>query len=267
MKTALVFMVAGMSSRFGGKIKQFAKVGPDGETLIEYSINQALDAGFNEIIFIVGEKTEEPFKEMFGTNYNGIPVKYAKQTFNPETRDKPWGTTDALLRAKGIIDSPFVVLNGDDIYGKDAYETIHAAVQNSNVSVGYKLGTVIPEEGSVNRGIFQEENGNVTKIVENIGITKATLAEHNLTENSLASMNFFGLQPEVLSLLEEKLTAFKDTHVEDRKAECLLPTELCALIDEGKISMKLLSTTSQWFGVTNPEDEEIVAKQLKELSI
>ena len=115
---ALVYMVAGMSSRFGGKIKQFAKVGPEGETLIEYSLNQAIPAGFTKIVFIVGNKTEKPFKEMFGDSYKGIPIKYASQNFDSASRDKPWGTTDALCSAKELLDCPFIICNGDDLYGK-----------------------------------------------------------------------------------------------------------------------------------------------------
>lgn len=269
MKTAIVYMVAGMSSRFGGKIKQFAKVGPNGETLIEYSINEAINAGFNEVVFIVGEKTEAPFKEMFGDEFKGVPVKYAKQTFDPNVRDKPWGTVDALVSAKGVVDSPFIVCNGDDIYGEETFKILNEELEKTEESatVGYLLKEVIPEEGSVNRGIFEtDEDSYVTSIVETFNIEKNNLEEKNLTEDSLCSMNVFALRPSVLEELSNILDDFKKEHEGDRKAECLLPVELGRLIDSGKIKMKLFATPAKWFGVTNPDDEEIVRDQLAKLA-
>mgnify|MGYP001614605345 FL=1 len=130
MDIALVYMVAGLSSRFGGKIKQFAKVGPKGETIIEYSLNQALPEGFTKIIFIVGNKTEKPFRDMFGESYKGIPIFYSQQKFNEEEREKPWGTADALCSAKDVINCPFVVCNGDDIYGAETFRILVNHLKN-----------------------------------------------------------------------------------------------------------------------------------------
>jgi dTDP-glucose pyrophosphorylase len=122
-EVAIVYLVAGISSRFGGKIKQFAVVGSNGETLIEYSMNQAIKAGFNKIIFIVGNSTEKPFKEKFKDSYKGIEIKYAHQLYDPKERDKPWGTCDAICSAKNLINGAFVVCNGDDIYGEKPFRT------------------------------------------------------------------------------------------------------------------------------------------------
>ena len=163
---ALVYMVAGMSSRFEGKIKQFAEVGPKGEKLLEYSIKQAIPAKFSKIILIVGEKTEAPMREFFGNKYIGAPVLYAKQKFNPEERDKPWGTADALCSAKKIIDCPFIVCNGDDLYGRSSFKILadHLRSSNEAATLGYSIMEVIPEQGSTNRGIFKIEKGYVKDI-------------------------------------------------------------------------------------------------------
>jgi NDP-sugar pyrophosphorylase family protein len=261
----IIYMVAGMSSRFGGKIKQFARVGMNGETLIEVSIKQAINAGFDKIVFIVGEKTETPFKEMFGKSYNNTPIFYAKQSFNPNTRDKPWGTTDALVCAKEIINSDFVVCNGDDIYGENAFKQACDFLKNNScgVTLGYELKNVIPDEGTVNRGIYEtDKEENVLSIKEVFDISKKNLTEKNLTENTLCSMNLFGLPKDAIFEIEKQLIKFKEKNNKSRTAECLLPVELANLIKENKLKLKLVKTEDDWFGVTNPDDEEKVRKLL-----
>jgi len=264
---SIVYMVAGLSSRFGGKIKQFAKIGPNGESLIELSIKQAIEAGFDKIICVVGEKTETPFKEMFGDNYKGTPIYYAKQSFDQEKRDKPWGTCDAAVCAKSIIDEDFVVCNGDDVYGlrtfKELISFARSNPENNCATIGYLLGKVIPEEGTVNRGIFTKtEDGFLAKIDETLNISKAKLSEMGLTENSLSSQNIFFLKKEVMKMLEEKLIQFKEVNRDDRTVECYLPKELSNLINEKKIKIKILKTEDECYGITNPADEEIVRKQI-----
>ena len=264
---ALVYMVAGLSSRFGGKIKGFVEVGPNNESLIEYSLNQALPAGFTKIIFIVGKSTEQSFKEKFGDNYKGIPIQYALQEYDETKRNKPWGTTDALLSAKELLDCPLVVCNGDDIYGEESFKiAVEKLNQGENVTAGYKLGKVIPEEGTTNRGIYHfKENSNELNYIEEVmGISTGNLSEKNLTKETLVSMTLFALQQEVLHLLKENLEKFKQENLEDRKAECLLPEELGNLIKENKINMKVYPTNDQWFGVTNPGDEIQVQRTLEQ---
>lgn len=256
---SIVYMVAGMSSRFGGKIKQFADIGPNKETLIEISMLQAKEAGFNKIIFIVGKKTKNPFKKKFGNYFEKIPIFYAEQNFDEKLRDRPWGTTDALLSAKDIIKEDFVVCNGDDLYGKNSLKKAKKYLENNDscVAIGYELGKAIPNKGKTNRGIFSvDEHNNVIKIKEFFNIEKNNLQKDNLNEKSLCSMNLFGLKKNCLNLLEKKLFNFKEKNIKDKKIECLLPEELGILIKEKKIQMKLLKTTDKWHGITNPEDEE-----------
>jgi NDP-sugar pyrophosphorylase family protein len=268
-KVSIVYMVAGMSSRFGGKIKQFEKVGPNGETLMEVSMQQAIKAGFNEIIFIVGEKTEIPFKEKFNAGYMNTPIYYANQTFDPALRDKPWGTVDALISAKGVITSPFVVCNGDDLYGEKSFKLAHDFLEKSTsekecVTLGYEFGRVIPKTGKTNRAKYIiDTKGNVTGLVEILGIDRSNMDEYGVNEKSLVSMNLFGLKEETLELLEKKLFEFKESHKEDRKSECYLPTEINSLVQEKKIILKLLPTKDKWLGITNPGDEEMVRKALE----
>jgi dTDP-glucose pyrophosphorylase len=255
---SVVYMVAGLSSRFGGKVKQFAQVGANGETLIEISVQQAVKAGFNKIVFIVGEKTEKLFKEKFGSSYKGTPIFYATQSFDPSVRDKPWGTADAVVCAKEIIKEPFVVCNGDDIYGENTFKLLFdwMSKNSSPATIGYDLLKVLSDNGTVNRGIFSvSKDWFVTKIVETIGIDKSNLEKLGLSADNLCSQNIFCLKPETVSLLEKQLTDFKLTHDGDRKSECYLPTELSNLINQGKITLKLLRTPDEWIGVTNPEDE------------
>ena len=266
----IVYLVAGLSSRFGGKIKQFAVIGPNNETLIELSMLQAKKAGFEKIVFVVGEKTKEPFKKKFGNNFQGTPIFYAEQEFDKEKRDKPWGTTDALVSAKNVVRENFVVCNGDDLYGTDALKKAKTFLENcvdgEGIAIGYELGKVIPEKGKANRGLFEfDENYNITNIQELLGIEKNNLNLKGLNEKTLVSMNLFGLNKNCLKLLDEKLAIFKKQNFSERQNECFLPVEISNLIKEKKIRMKLIASNSRWFGVTNPEDEEIIKAKIKKI--
>lgn len=264
---AIVYMVAGISSRFGGKIKQFAKIGKSGETLIECSLNQALAAGFNKIVFIVGNRTEQPFREMFGSEYKGVPVFYASQNYNPNLRDKPWGTADALCSARDVIDGGFVVCNGDDIYGENTFKILFDHLQSSEncATIGYRLGDALPEEGTTNRAIFKIENEYVLGLTEIFNIEKSNLDATGTRADDLCSMNIYALYPPIIDMLKERLKIFKKEHAGDRKIEFLLPNEISKLVGEGMVRMKLYPTTDRWVGVTNPEDEERVREILKNI--
>jgi len=261
---ALVYIVAGISSRFGGRIKQFAQVGPDGETLMECSLNQAISAGFSKIIFVVGNMTETPFKEKFGNSYQGIPVLYAYQRYDPAARDRPWGTGDALCSIKDIIDCPFVVCNGDDLYGENTFKALvqHAQESDDEATIAYKLIDVLSEHGGVSRAIFQVENGYIKKMVENYNIIRSDFIDGKRSNDDLSSQNIFLLHPETVRLLAENCEKFKEANAGDRKIEFLLSNELSKLIESNKIKMRFYSTPDKWIGITNPEDEVAVRNSL-----
>jgi len=267
MEIAIIYMVAGISRRFGGKAKGLAKIGPNDETLIEYSLDQAIQAGFTKIILIVSEKTKPLFQNHLGDSYKNIPIKYVIQEIDFEKRDKPWGTTDALCAAKEIIDSNFVICNGDDIYGEEAFSllTNHLNGKNTCATLGYKLKSVIPNEGEVNRGIYEIEDSEVKSIKETYEISKSNFQEKNITEESLCSMNIFALTIESLDKLDKKLKIFKEENTGNREIECLLPEELGKLIKEREITMEIYPTNAKWFGLTNPEDELKVKSELMSL--
>lgn len=261
----IAYMVAGISSRFGGRIKQFAVVGPSGETLMECSMKQAKAAGFDRIIFIVGEKTEKPFKDKFGNSFEGLPVVYARQTFDPAERDRPWGTADAVVAAKGVVDDDFAVCNGDDLYGTDTFRLAREALESGGhcVAIGYRLDSVLPATGKTNRGIFRTDSqGFVTSIEEVFEIERDKLEQKGLKGSDLCSMNLFGLKRAVMPPLEQALLSFKAEHKGDRRAECLLPEELGKLVKAGAIKIKVQQARDEWMGITNPEDEAAVRKKL-----
>lgn len=255
---AIVYLVAGISSRFGGNIKQFAKIGPDDQTLIEYSLNQALKSAFDKIIFIVGNLTEKPFQAMFGDNYKGIPVYYAQQKYDPKYRDRPWGTADALMSIKEYINSSFVICNGDDIYGETAFKILFDHLNNNsntneNATIGYHLKDTLSNSGTVNRGIFKLDDNKiyVEGITETFNIdNSSSMVENN--SDILCSMNIFAFHENILPLMEDTVIQFKKSP--DRKIECYLPEEISKLIVGGSIKLKIYSALDKWQGITYPSD-------------
>ncbi|MFA5855912.1 MAG: sugar phosphate nucleotidyltransferase [Candidatus Pacearchaeota archaeon] len=263
----LCYMVAGMSKRFNGKIKALAKIGPSNETLLEYSLDQALKSGFSKIVLIVGNATKDSIKEKFKDNYQGIPIKYALQTFDTDSRDGPWGTGDALCSAKEFLDTPFVICNGDDIYGEKSYKKLYEHLQESKeeATLGFRLYDVIPDTGKTHRAIFKvDDKNNVLELIETLNIEKSEIDKRGLSKDDLCSMNIFALHPKTIDLIEKKLQEFKINNKGDRKIEFLLPNELSNLIKENKIKIKLYKSEEDWLGVTNPEDEEIVREKIKQ---
>ena len=206
------------------------------------------------------------FKEKFGEEYKGVPIYYVLQEFDEERRERPWGTADAVCCIRGVIDCPFVFCNGDDIYGSKTFEKLFEHLQESDecATIGYELKDAIPEKGSVHRAIFDiDERNYVKKLEEVFNIKMNELDEKGLKEEDLSSMNIFALHPEVIEMLYSELLTFKLNNLGDKKIEFLIPTELSRLVESKRIKMKIYSTPDKWFGVTNPEDEGIVREMLK----
>ena len=259
---AIVYMVAGMSSRFGGRPKQMAKVGPNNETLIEYSVNQALKQNFSKLIFITNAKTEHLFRNIFQNKYQNRDVLYVEQKYDRTLRTRPWGTTDAICSLIGKLNESFILLNGDDIYGESSFENGYKMMKELNVNIigGLPVINTMPEEGEVNRGVIMVNNNKVCGMKEMLKITKINNPE---LMYELANVNFIGLHYEVLLLLNEILLKFKKDNKDDPKIECLLTDNLNQLIKEGKMDMNYFEIKNNIIGLTNPEDEFIVKNLLK----
>ena len=255
----IVFMVAGLSSRYGRQLKQLAKVGINGETLIEVSVNQALTAPFNKLIFITNEVTEHHFINIFGDEWKGIPVMYVRQEWNKEERDRPWGTTCAISSLRGKVSENIIICNSDDLYGRETFQTGYVLMNKTlnNIIGGCLLEKTMPvdEEALVNRGIIDinEKSGKVDKIQEMLNISSKTNPE--LLEK-LANVNFIGLRPETLDYLHAILEDFKIEHKGDRKIESFLPMDLNYLIQNNLISTDYFEIKNPIHGITYPGDEK-----------
>lgn len=286
MKTALVIMAAGIGSRFGGGIKQLEPVGLHNEIIMDYSIHDAIEAGFNRVVFVIRHDIEEAFRKAIGVRIEGIcaslgvEVAYAYQELKnlpegvslPEGRTKPWGTGQAVLACRGLVDCPFVVINADDYYGKEAFCRIHdflvSGVTGSQLCMaGFVLKNTLSEHGGVTRGICEmNEQGCLTGVVETKNIVKTTegaeVDGRSVDGDSLVSMNMWGLSPEFLDLLEEGFERFFQTAGPQDliRGEYLLPIYIDQLIQEGRISVQVLKTSDKWFGVTYKEDKPKVVQ-------
>jgi len=291
MKTTLLIMAAGIGSRYGGGIKQLAQVGPTGEIIMDYSIYDAIKAGFNKIVFIIRKDIEAEFKAVIGERIEkickeiGVEVEYTFQSLDnipecasvPEGRTKPWGTGQAVLAAKDIVKEPFAVINADDYYGKEAFAKIHDFLvsdqlkPNAFCMAGFILKNTLSDNGGVTRGICKvDENGYLTDVVETSDIVKvaggAQTKGVDVDVESLVSMNMWGLAPEFMSTLETGFEEFfKTVDANPLKAEYLLPIYIGQLLRENKVSVKVLSTKDTWFGVTYQEDKEYVVNEFKKL--
>lgn len=291
-KTALVIMAAGIGSRFGKGIKQLAPVGPNGEIIMDYSIHDALEAGFNKVVFIIRKDIEEEFRTVIGNRIEKITeVEYAFQALEdlpegfekPEDRTKPWGTGQAVLAARKVLSEPFMVINADDYYGKEAYVKVHDyLVQEQEADgvmhicmAGFRLGNTLSDNGSVTRGICHIEDGALTGVTETHDIYKTesgaeTRSEEGQAEeldvNSLVSMNMWGLTPEFMDILENGFVEFlNEIKPGDIKKEYLLPEMVDRLIKAGKAKVDVLETKDTWFGVTYQEDKASVTAAFEKL--
>ncbi len=288
MKPTLLILAAGMGSRFGG-LKQVEPVGPNGEAIIDYSIFDAIRAGFGKVVFVIRESFADAFQEKFGDKLAGkIEVEYVFQELDnlpegfslPEGREKPWGTAHAILVARDVINEPFCALNADDFYGFNAYKVMadflkESADPNEYSMVGYKLNNTLSDFGSVSRGICQvNKNDELESIVETKKIFKKgdkiiseepDGSEKELTGNETVSMNIWGFKTSIFPVLEEKFTQFLRTEIDKPKSEMYIPSVVFEMIDEGKATVKVLKTDSPWFGVTYKEDKPAVVNKIKSL--
>ena len=288
MKPTLLILAAGMGSRFGG-LKQVEPAGPNGEAIIDYSIYDAIKAGFGKVVFIIRESFAEAFKEKFDKKLKGkIQVEFVFQEldnlpkgFNlPEGREKPWGTAHAILVAKNVIKEPFCALNADDFYGFNAYKVMADFLTSSDDDsefsmVGYHLKNTLSDFGSVSRGICDvDRNGNLKKIVETTKILKRKDEivsieedgkEKSLTGNEIASMNIWGFKPSVFEVLEKKFIDFLKTEIQKPKSEMYIPSVVFEMIQEKRTSVKVLEANSPWFGVTYKEDKPFVVEKIGSL--
>lgn len=293
-KTALVIMAAGIGSRFGKGIKQLAPVGTCGEIIMDYSIHDALEAGFNKVVFIIRKDLEEEFRRVIGERIEKITeVEYVFQELDdlpegftkPADRTKPWGTGQAVLAAKKVLDEPFIVINADDYYGKEAYKEAYDYLQKMKEEtqsdklpvcmVGFVLKNTLSDNGGVTRGICKVDEAHMlTDIVETHNIVKTedgaavetSDGRQDIDVESEVSMNMWGLTPGFFEILESGFADFmKRTEPEDLKAEYLLPTIIGNLLEEDRVEVKVLQSKDKWFGVTYKEDKETVVSSIKEL--
>jgi dTDP-glucose pyrophosphorylase len=290
MKPTLLVLAAGMGSRYGS-LKQIDPVGPSGETIIDYSIFDAIRAGFGKVVFIIRKSFEQDFKDIFIAKLQPhIPVEYVFQELDkvpagsiisPE-RTKPWGTAHAILMAKDIINEPFAVINGDDFYGEAAFKTMADYLisltdeqQTQYSLVGYQVGNTMSEHGTVSRGVcLADDNGFLLSVTErtNIQYADGGIAYTDkdgsfvfLNPETLVSMNFWGFTPEYFKQTEPMFSDFVKANSDSLKAEFYIPSAIDALITNSQAKVKVLKSNARWFGVTYKEDKPVVIEKLAEL--
>lgn len=291
MKPTLLVLAAGMGSRYGG-LKQLDPMGPNGEVVLDYSVYDAIRAGFGKVVFIIRKDFADIFKEKVGSRFEGkIEVDYAYQSLDdlpegftiPEGREKPWGTTHALRAARNVVNEPFAVVNADDFYGSDAFKraadflvkTQDSADMAHYGMVGYSLDRTLSDHGDVNRGICKVQEGLLVSVEEYVKIERESdgvVRGDNLKgerlpvdAKGLVSMNFWLFGSSFMNLLEEYFIEFLTEHGKELKSECYIPTVVDALIAKNKADCAVLETTSSWFGVTYPDDKPAVVASINKL--
>lgn len=288
MKPTLFVLAAGMGSRYGG-LKQIDGLGPSGETIMDYSVYDALRAGFGKVVFVIRKDFEEAFRKAVISKYaDKVPCEVCFQsvdsvpegcTFNPE-RTKPWGTNHAVLMAKGLINEPFAVINADDFYGRESFQVLADYLKSVEGTtgkycmVGYRVANTLSENGSVSRGVCAtDENGYLTDVVERTKIEKVgdkiiyteDGVDTEISPNSPVSMNMWGFTPEYFDYVEKAFVEFLQARGQELKSEFYIPTLVNDMIRNGEATCKVLDTTSKWFGVTYAEDRPQVVMKINNL--
>ena len=280
-KPTLLVLAAGMGSRYGG-LKQIDPVGPAGETIIDYSIYDAMRAGFGKVVFVIRKDIEQQFREIVGSKFEKrLPVEYAFQELNkipapftiPSGRTKPWGTGHAILMAENLISEPFAMINADDFYGADSFRVLGDELKRGGYDysmVGFTLRKTLSEHGTVARGVCQVDSaGHLKQIVEMLKIEKAgngaRQGDVTLTGDEPVSMNFWGFTPTLFGHLRVELEKFLQAHGKEEKSELLIPTIVNTLVNDGRATCRVLRTTSSWFGVTYREDRPLVIEGVRKL--
>ena len=290
-KVTLLILAAGMGSRYGS-LKQMDGIGPSGEAILDYSVYDAIRAGFERVVFVIRESFSQEFREIFNKERFGgrIEVDYVHQELDnlpegftaPKERTKPWGTNHAVIMAKELIDTPFVVINADDFYGADAFRAIHAYLSSLSAGaagrycmVGYLVKNTLSENGPVSRGVCDKDaDGYLISITERTRIERRrgvvvyiddNGAEHPLDEDTIVSMNMFGYTPDYFKESEEYFKVFLKENIDNLKAEFFMPLMTDILIHSGKARLKVLSSDAEWFGVTYKEDRPEVEAKLEAL--
>ena len=277
----LVVMAAGMGSRFGG-LKQIAPVGKNGEAILDFSVYDAIEAGFDKVVFVINRGIEKDFKEIVGSRIEKkVKVEYVFQQTDdlpsgftcPEGRVKPWGTGQAILCCKDVVTTPFAVINADDYYGKTAFKQIYECLKNHNDSycmVGFRLKNTLTENGHVSRGVCTVENGFLSDVVERTKILdcKYTEDEENwlpLDPNSIVSMNMWGFTTDIFDYLKIEFVKFLEQKGTELKSEFYLPFVVDTLIKSGEKKARVLVAEERWYGVTYKEDKDAVVKAIGDL--
>lgn len=290
-KPTLLVLAAGMGSRYGG-LKQMDPMGPNGETVLDYSVFDAIRAGFGRVVFIIRRDFEQAFKEQVGGRFaDRIQVDYAFQDLTdlpegfsvPEGREKPWGTTHAIRAARNIVNEPFAVINADDFYGHDSYEqvakffaTLPADAKNAMAMVGYPLENTLSDHGAVNRGVCTlNAQGNLSNVEEYLeikrdedGVVRGTAMNGErlaIQDGTPVSMNFWAFGADFFQHIESHFLAFLKERGTEMKSECYIPTVVDELITKQIGHCSIISTTSTWFGVTYPQDKPVVVESIQKL--
>lgn len=294
METTLLVLAAGMGSRYGG-LKQIDAISDDGKTLLDYSIDDAIRAGFSTIVFVIRKDFSEAFDAKIGATYKSkISIHYAYQAIDdlpkpycsPKNRSKPWGTAQAIWSARDLVHTPFAVINADDFYGRDAFKQMQGFCESLIEGAArpllaglatYALGNTLSENGTVNRGVCTlnqdqqleniEEHTEI-QLLENHSIVGENIAQHSikLSPETPVSMNFWAFSPSIFTFIENYFAQFLETHVEAVQSECYLPNAIDSFIKSGDLVCVTIETQSQWLGITYPEDKALVKKALAKIT-